>query len=252
MVSIITPVYNSEKFLEECIESVLNQSLKDWELILIDDCSKDSSKEIIKKYVALDSRIKLFSFDKNVGAGIARNKGIEISKKRFIAFLDSDDFWDKDKLKLQVNFMLNENIEFSYSNFIKLDKNDKACKIILTPKFIDYNSLLFNNYIKTVTAIYDTKRIGKVYMPEYRKRQDWGLWFNILNKTNKAYRFSKALSYYRTSNESLSKNKFLLVKENFNFYRYFFKKNFITSLVMISLFMIVHLHYKLIFSKKYI
>ena len=81
--------------------------------------------------------------------------------------------------------MLNENIEFSYSNFIKLDKNDKACKIILTPKFIDYNSLLFNNYIKTVTAIYDTKRIGKVYMPEYRKRQDWGLWFNILNKTNK-------------------------------------------------------------------
>jgi teichuronic acid biosynthesis glycosyltransferase TuaG len=105
MVSIITPVYNSEEFLEECIQSVLNQTLKDWELILVDDCSTDSSSRIINKYVALDSRIKLYSFNKNVGAGFARNKGIEISSERFIAFLDSDDYWHKNKLRLQIDYM---------------------------------------------------------------------------------------------------------------------------------------------------
>ena len=187
MVSIITPVYNCEEFLEECIQSVLNQTLKDWELILVDDCSTDSSSIIINKYVALDSRIKLYSLNKNVGAGIARNKGIEISRERFIAFLDSDDYWHRNKLKLQIEYMIQENIDFSYTNFFELDKEDKVSKIILTPKSVNSFSLLFNNYIKTLTAIYDTKRIGKTYMPNYRKRQDWGLWFNLLYKTNKAY-----------------------------------------------------------------
>ena len=161
MVSIITPVYNCEEFLEECIQSVLNQTLKDWELILVDDCSTDSSSIIINKYVALDSRIKLYSLNKNVGAGIARNKGIEISRERFIAFLDSDDYWHRSKLKLQIEYMIQENIDFSYTNFFELDKEDKVSKIILTPKSVNSFSLLFNNYIKTLTAIYDTKRIGK-------------------------------------------------------------------------------------------
>jgi teichuronic acid biosynthesis glycosyltransferase TuaG len=250
MVSIITPVYNCEEFLEECIQSVLNQTLKDWELILVDDCSTDSSSIIINKYVALDSRIKLYSLNKNVGAGIARNKGIEISRERFIAFLDSDDYWHRSKLKLQIEYMIQENIDFSYTNFFELDKEDKVSKIILTPKSVNSFSLLFNNYIKTLTAIYDTKRIGKTYMPNYRKRQDWGLWFNLLYKTNKAYRFTEPLAYYRTSNTSLSKNKLKLVKENFNFYRFFLQKNILESLIMIILFFVVHFTFKMFFFKK--
>ena len=250
MVSIITPVYNCEEFLEECIQSVLNQTLKDWELILVDDCSTDSSSIIINKYVALDSRIKLYSLNKNVGAGIARNKGIEISRERFIAFLDSDDYWHRNKLKLQIEYMIQENIDFSYTNFFELDKEDKVSKIILTPKSVNSFSLLFNNYIKTLTAIYDTKRIGKTYMPNYRKRQDWGLWFNLLYKTNKAYRFTEPLAYYRTSNTSLSKNKLKLVKENFNFYRFSLQKNILESLIMIILFFVVHFTFKMFFFKK--
>ena len=250
MVSIITPVYNCEEFLEECILSVLNQTLKDWELILVDDCSTDSSSRIINKYVALDSRIKLYSLNKNVGAGIARNKGIEISRERFIAFLDSDDYWHRNKLKLQIEYMIRKNIDFSYTNFFELDKEDKVSKIILTPKSVNSFSLLFNNYIKTLTAIYDTKRIGKTYMPNYRKRQDWGLWFNLLYKTNKAYRFTEPLAYYRTSNTSLSKNKLKLVKENFNFYRFFLQKNILESLIMIILFFVVHFTFKMFFFKK--
>ena len=250
MVSIITPVYNCSEFLEECIQSVLGQTLKEWELILIDDCSTDSSNEIINKYVALDSRIKSYCFNENVGAGISRNKGIEISKERFIAFLDSDDYWHKNKLKLQIDFMIKKSLEFSYSEFFELDKKDEVIKIILSPKSVNSFSLLFNNYIKTLTAIYDTKRIGKIYMPNYRKRQDWGLWFNILEKTNKAYCFPEPLAYYRTSNSSLSKNKFLLVKENFNFYRVFLKKTIIVSFLMMILFLLVHFSFKMFFFKK--
>lgn len=250
MISIITPVYNCEEFLEECILSVLSQTYNDWELILIDDFSTDLSKEIINRYVLQDSRIKSYFFEKNVGAGIARNKGIEISNKRFIAFLDSDDYWHKDKLKLQLDFMINNQIEFSYTNFFELDKNNKAYKIILPPKKVNSFSLHFNNYIKTLTAIYDTKRIGKIYMPDYRKRQDWGLWFNILSKTKNAYNYTEPLAYYRTSNVSLSKNKLQLVKENFNFYRNFLRKNLISSLIMITLFLIVHLSFKTFFFRK--
>ena len=250
MVSIITPVYNCEKYLEECILSVISQTYNDWELILIDDFSLDSSKEIINNYVLQDARIKSYFFDENVGAGVARNKGIEIADKRFIAFLDSDDYWHKDKLKLQLNFMIKNDVEFSYTNFVELDKNDNAKKIILPPKKVNSFSLLFNNYIKTLTAIYDTKRIGKIYMPDYRKRQDWGLWFNILKKTKEAHNLTKPLAFYRTSNVSLSKNKLQLVVENFNFYRIFMNKNIVSSFIMMILFLLVHLTFKFVFFKK--
>ena len=146
--------------------------------------------------------------------------------------------------------MIRKNIDFSYTNFFELNKEDKVSKIILTPKSVNSFSLLFNNYIKTLTVIYDTKRIGKIYMPNYRKRQDWGLWFNLLNKTNKAYRFTEPLAYYRTSNTSLSKNKLKLVKENFNFYRFFLQKNLLQSFIMIILFFVVHFTFKMFFFKK--
>jgi teichuronic acid biosynthesis glycosyltransferase TuaG len=244
MVSIIIPVYNCEQFLETCIDSVLKQTFKEWEIILIDDCSSDNSKAIIKRYAALDSRIKFHFFDINVGAGIARNKGIELSEKRFIAFLDSDDYWHNDKLRLQLDFMIKNDISFSYTRYFELDKNNHPSKIILSPKSITSSQLKLNNYIKTLTVIYDTKVCGKIYMPEYRKRQDWGLWFNILKKTNKAYCLTKPLAYYRTSNDSLSKNKFLLLNENYNFYRGFFNKSIISSYRMMFFFILVHLYFK--------
>ncbi|CAH8282815.1 glycosyltransferase involved in cell wall biosynthesis [Mariniflexile fucanivorans] len=245
MVSIIIPVYNCENFLTQCIESVFNQTFKDWELILIDDCSTDGSRNIIKKYAEIDSRVKFYFFDCNVGAGLARNKGIEISEMRFIAFLDSDDFWHKDKLKMQIDFMLKNNFSFSYTRFYQLNDREEPTKIILSPKTINAKQLLRNNYIKTLTAIYDTKLLGKVYMPDYRKRQDWGLWFNILEKAKIAHCLPKPLAYYRTSNTtSLSTNKFVLIRENYNFYRLFLKKNILTCTLMMIIFLVVHLRFK--------
>lgn len=250
MVSIITPVYNRQEFLDECVQSILKQTFTDWELILVDDCSTDASVQMINNYVSSDNRIKAFFFNKNVGAGVARNKGIEISKGRFITFLDSDDYWHIDKLKMQIEFMFQKNIEFSYTYSVKLDKNDDATKILLPPKSVSSTALLFNNYIKTPTAMYDTLRIGKVFMPNYRKRQDWGLWFNILEKTEKAYCLPVPLAYFRTSNDSLSKNKLKLLKENFKFYRTHLKKNIILSFLLMILFLFVHLSFKFFFIRK--
>ena len=250
MVSIITPVFNRQEFLDECVQSILNQSFKNWELILIDDCSTDASVKMIKNYVASDKRIKAYFFNKNVGAGVARNKGIEISTGRFIAFLDSDDYWHKEKLNKQIEFMLERNIGFSYTYSIKLDKNDEASRVLLPPKNVNSFALRFNNYIKTPTAIYDTKRIGKIFMPNFRKRQDWGLWFNILEKTKKAYCLSVPLAYFRTSNDSLSKNKLNLLRENFNFYRIHLNKNSVVSFFLMILFLIVHLSFRVFFERK--
>lgn len=249
MVSVIIPVYNSQEYIEECIGSVLNQTFTEWELILIDDYSDDFSRKIIQKYAKLDARIKFYFYDNNVGAGIARNKGIEMAQNRFIAFLDSDDFWHKDKLELQINFMLLNNVGFSFTQFFELDKSNIATKIIIPPEIVSSFSLLFNNYIKTLTVIYDTKKTGKIYMPSYRKRQDWGMWFNLLKKSEKAHCLSIPLAFYRTSNNSLSKNKLQLLKENFNFYRNYFNKTVISSFVMMILFLIFHFYFK-IFSNK--
>lgn len=250
MVSIITPVYNRQEFLDECVQSILKQTFTDWELILVDDCSTDASVQMINNYVSLDNRIKAHFFNKNVGAGVARNKGIELSTGRFIAFLDSDDYWHIEKLKMQIEFMLQKQIDFSYTYSIKLDKNDDDSKVLLPPKSVSSFALIFNNYIKTPTAIYDTKRIGKIFMPNYRKRQDWGLWFNILEKTKKAYCLSVPLAYFRTSNDSLSKNKIKLLKENFKFYRTHLNKNILASFLLMILFLFVHLSFRIFFERK--
>ena len=104
-VSVITPMYNCEKFISETIESVLNQTYTNWEMIIIDDCSTDKSKQIVKQYIERDKRIRLIALNENSGAAVARNKGIEVSSGRFIAFLDGDDLWEPNKLEKQIQFM---------------------------------------------------------------------------------------------------------------------------------------------------
>ena len=125
LVSIITPSYNCGDYIEETIKSVLNQTYTNWEMIIIDDCSKDCTKEVVSKYIKLDDRIKLFSFEKNYGAAVARTKGIKVSKGRFIAFLDSDDIWTKSKLETQLAFMKKNNYPITCTAYQKIDSLGK-------------------------------------------------------------------------------------------------------------------------------
>jgi glycosyltransferase involved in cell wall biosynthesis len=121
-VSIITPSYNSEKFIKDTIGSVLSQTYKNWEMIIVDDVSPDNSNEIIEEYCKKDSRIKLIKLAKNSGPAVARNRAIQEAKGRYIAFLDADDLWKSEKLEKQIKFMTDNDLAFTYSSYDLLDE----------------------------------------------------------------------------------------------------------------------------------
>ncbi|TDQ32768.1 glycosyltransferase family 2 protein [Zeaxanthinibacter enoshimensis] len=219
MVSVITPVHNSEKFIRQCVESVQNQFYKEWEHILVDDCSEDRSVEIIQEYARKDQRIRLIQLDQNSGAGVARNKGIAEAKGSYIAFLDSDDQWYPEKLEKQITFMQNNKYHFSFTSYDTIDeKGNKLGQLFKARQRVTYNTALFKNPIGCLTAMYDVNFFGKQYMPEIRKRQDYALWLKLLKKAD-GYGLQEVLSSYRHTSNSISSGKIGLLKYEWKIYR---------------------------------
>lgn len=219
LVSIITPSYNSSQFIQETIDSVLSQAYVNWEMIIVDDVSTDNSIEIINQYIKNDSRIKLIQLENNSGAAVARNTAIENAKGKYIAFLDSDDIWKKDKLEKQIKFMQNYDSSFSYSAYDLINEEGKSLNTIKDPLTnLTYYELLKENQIGCLTAIYDQEKLGKIYMPLIRKRQDFGLWLNILKKIDHADKIDESLAVYRIRKDSISSNKIDLIKYNYELF----------------------------------
>ena len=221
-VSIITPVYNCEKLIKNTIECVLNQTYQNWEMLLVDDCSFDNSAEIIENYVKKDKRIKYFKLKENSGAAVARNMALNKSSGRFIAYLDSDDLWKKDKLEKQVKFMIDNNYAFTCTDYEKITEDGKSLnKIVKIPKRVNYNLFLRNTIIQTVGVMIDTKITGKdiLVMPNIRRRQDAATWCQLLKNGYDCYECPESLSYYRVVSNSLSSNKFKAIKMNWYWYR---------------------------------
>lgn len=217
LVSVIMPAYNCEALIEESIFSIINQTYDNWELLVTDDRSTDKTAEIVEKLSQSDSRIKLYIQQENGGAGKARNNSISKAKGRFIAFLDSDDRWHKEKLSKQINFMLENNIAFSYTHYQKVVQG-KLSKVITSPESVSYEQLLKSNVIGCLTAMYDKEILGVNYMPEIRKRQDMGLWLELLKKTKKAYCLPFVLAYYR-ADSGMTQNKMKILYWQWKFYR---------------------------------
>ena len=167
LVSIIVPVYNSEKFIEDTINTVKQQTYKNWELILVNDCSTDKSKEIIEEYIKKDEKMKLINLEKNSGAAIARNTGIEKAKGRYIAFLDADDLWNKEKLEKQIKFMKDNDYKFTFTGYEFADENGRGNgKIVKVPEKINYKKALKNTTIWTSTVMFDIKKLNKELITE--------------------------------------------------------------------------------------
>lgn len=219
LVSIITPTFNSSKYITECIDSVSKQTIQNWELLITDDCSTDNTWDIISKYSNQDSRIKVFRLDQNSGAAVARNKSIENAKGRFIAFLDSDDMWFPNKLEKQIEFMKEKKCALSYSSYMTCNNESETTGIIVCRNYETFSSSKKNNNIGCLTAVYDTEKVGKVYMPLLRKRQDWGLMLRILEMCDVAYGIKEPLAIYRHSSNSISSNKSSLIKYNLLLYQ---------------------------------
>ena len=218
LVSIITPSYNSERFISETISSIINQTYINWELLITDDYSEDNTINIIKSFQENDTRIKLFILKSNGGAGLARNNSIRNAKGRYIAFCDSDDQWKIDKIEKQLSFMDRHSLKFTYSSYDVVDEFGSFKSVIEAPKTISYKMLLNNNYVGCLTAIYDRKLLGNLYMNEIRKRQDWALWLHIMKMLKTTSGMSESLAIYRVRSNSISTNKVEMLKYNYQIY----------------------------------
>lgn len=225
LVSIIMPCYNAEQYIKDSINSVLNQTYPHFELIIIDDLSTDNSINIINSFN--DNRIKVIQLTQNGGAGVARNTGIEAAQGRFIAFLDSDDLWRPNKLEVQLSHMIEGNYPLSYTQYQKFTQDGKG-KLVIPPNTVTYNELLYCNIIGCLTAVYDTKILGKQFMPLIRKRQDMGLWLKILAQGHTAYCCPQVLADYRTDS-GMTQNKIDAAKYQWKFYRQELSFNIIKS-----------------------
>jgi len=231
LVSIITPSYKSERFIFKTIDSVLSQTYKNWEMIIVDDVSPDKSNEIIEKYIKQDSRIKLIKLEKNNGPALARNRAIKEANGRYIAFLDADDLWMPEKLEKQLAFMQEKDCALSYTAYETMSEDGRKLNTTINPpKELTYKELLKSNRIGCLTAMYDTEKLGKVYMPLIKKRQDYGLWLRILRGIDIAYGMDEVLATYRVMSNSVSSNKIDLLRYNYSLFREHEKFSVVKSL----------------------
>lgn len=251
LVSILTPTYNTEKFIRATIESVQNQTYQNWEMILVDDASTDQTVSIIEEFSKKDSRIKLFKLEKNSGNGFARNAALDKASGKYIAYLDADDLWFSDKLEKQIHFLKAKNQPFTFSYYDSIDEEgNNLNRRVEAPQPLTYKQLFFCNYVGNLTAIYDAEYFGKIKLESSEKRQDWRIWLTILKQIKKAEAVPEPLAFYRIRKNSISSSKFKLIKHNFGVYRNFHGYNFVFSVLLMVRFLFTQLVIKRRYIKK--
>jgi teichuronic acid biosynthesis glycosyltransferase TuaG len=221
LISIITPLYNAEKFIAETISSIQNQTYANWEVIVVDDFSSDRSSKIVEKFGMGDSRIRFIRNEVNKGAAFCRNLGTELAKGGYIAFLDADDLWHEEKLEKQLRFMQAKNCDVSFTSYLHIDEDSEPLnKRIKALASLSYKKQHSNNYIGNLSGMYKSSALGKIISPNLRKRQDWAVWLEAVKRSKKpALGLQEDLAYYRIRKGSMSENKLGLVRHNFGFYR---------------------------------
>lgn len=233
MVSIIVPVYNAAEYIRKTIEMVQAQTFTDWELLLVDDGSKDNSEEVIRTYLEEkpDERIRLLKKEKNEGAALTRNRGIREAKGRYIAFLDADDVWMPYKLEKQMEYMKKENAGFVFSAYEFGDENAVGTgRVVQVPDTLTYKKALSRTVIFTTTVLLDTQKISKelIYMPNVPS-EDSATWWQILKAGHVARGLNEVVAIYRRPAKSLSSNKFKAMKRIWYLYRKVEKLSLLTS-----------------------
>ncbi len=220
-ISIITPVYNAEKFISETIQSVQSQTHVNWEMLITDDRSTDNSVSIITQHIQDDPRIKLSVLPQNSGSAIARNLSIENATGEVIAFLDADDIWDREFLEKSLSFMEDNSAAIVFSSYRRLSEDlSKDLGEFVVPQFTDYKKMLKSCVISCLTGMYHVKRCnGKAYMPDLKKAQDYCLWLDLLKHTDRAFGNPEILATYRICKSSLSRNKVDKIRYQWKVYR---------------------------------
>ena len=208
LVSIITPNFNNSNFIGLTIESVLNQTYTNWELIIVDDKSSDDSIEIINNYTQINPKIKLICNNFNLGVAVSRNIALNYATGYYIAFLDSDDLWKPTKLEEQILYMENFKIDFSFTAYEVINDYGTILKskISVVDK-INYKKYLGNTVIGCSTVIINKNTFKDINIPLIKSSQDMAYWLKLLKIVNYAYGIDKVLGSYRILSNSNSSNK---------------------------------------------
>ena len=222
-VSIIVPVYGAADFIKETIEMVRQQTYTDWELVLVEDCSKDNTKEVLQNLEKefQDERIKVIYKEHNEGAAKARNTGLDMVNTRYVAFLDADDVWFSDKLEKEMAFMKAHDAGFVFTAYEFGDEDAKGTgKLVKVPLTLNYNQALSRTIIFTSTVLFDTEKIDKtyLYMPNVPS-EDSATWWRILREGHLAYGLNEVTTIYRRPKKSLSSDKGEAIKRIWFLYR---------------------------------
>ena len=208
LVSIIMPSWNTGNFIAESIQSVINQTYKNWELIIVDDCSTDNTDEVVSFYK--DQRIKYLKNEKNSGAAITRNKALREAQGEWIAFLDSDDLWAPEKLEHQINFMKNNGYNLSFTEYEKIDEESKPLNVYVSgPEMVNKRKMYNYDYIGQLTMMYSTKAFVLIQIKDIKKNNDYAIRLQLYKKDGTcAYLLKENLAKYRVRKVSISHDKF--------------------------------------------
>lgn len=226
------PLFNAEPFVRHAVNSVQSQTYSNWELIIVDDCSTDRGLAVVQSISDDDPRIIVLKNSRNIGGAETRNIAIAKAKGAFIAFLDADDLWEKDKLQNQIDFMSeNKEVNFCFSSYKTIDEQGKFINNVKTTPKVNLQKMYSHNYIGCLTVIYRVSTHGKFYMPNIRKRQDFALWLIMLEKFDYAYSLDATLASYRIRKESLSTNKIDAIKYYWKVLRGVAKLPFLVSIL---------------------
>ena len=220
LVSIITPTYNCGRFIAETIATAQAQTYTNWEMIIVDDCSTDDTKQVVDAIAAQDQRIHYHCLEQNSGAAVARTKAMELAQGEYMAFLDSDDLWMPEKLERQLAFMKENGYAFSCTAYEQIDEQSKSLdRVIHTVTKTDYNRLLLDCPVGNSTVMYHVAAMGKFQVPNIRKRNDDALWLQMLKKEKYIWGMDEVLMRYRIRSNSISSNKLAVVKYHWILYR---------------------------------
>lgn len=219
LVSIIMPSYNTANFIEETVESVIKQTYGNWELIIVDDCSTDNTDEKVQKYFS-DPRIKYIKNEKNSGAAITRNRALEMASGRWIAFLDSDDLWNEDKLEKQISFMEQNGYHFSYTKYVEIDENSAPNgRRVGGPRKITKRGMFSYCWPGCLTVMYDAAHVGLIQIADIKKNNDYAMWLKVCRKAD-CYLLDEYLASYRKRSGSISNHGYAkLIKWHYKLFR---------------------------------
>ena len=232
LVSVIMPSYNTARFIRETLESVMAQTYTNWELIIVDDCSKDNTDEIVLPYID-DARIRYLKNETNSGAAVSRNRALREAKGKWIAFLDSDDLWVPEKLEKQIAFMEDNGYYFSYTNYIEIDEeNSPLGKTVTGPKRITKHGMYNYCWPGCLTVMYDAEKIGLIQIADIKKNNDYAMWLKVCKKTD-CYLLAEPLAKYRKRSGSISNHGYMkLIKWHYRLFRIAENKNPISAFAL--------------------